>query len=1202
MKKATYFMAFMANNSTTKNRLIVVALLSWLSSLNLHLTAMAQPLATTLAATSVTSTNATLNGTVNPNGAKAAAYFQYGLTTNYDNLGGFIAQPATNTAQTLPGLVVNALHGPGGSNWTNTGSPSTNWQSIVSSADGMRLAATVGGFATGSEGLIYTSTNAGVTWTPRGSAALWTSIASSADGSRLAAVVYGGGIFTSTNGGATWTPSGAPANYWDCIACSADGTRLAAANAQGTDGIYFSTNSGATWTLSGGAPAQEWQSIASSADGQRMAAAAGGTFGSGIYTSTNGGATWTPSGPGFEWYSIASSADGLRLVGSALGASGNYIWFSTDGGASWAHSSLFGTFLAVASSADGMRLAADYGGYIYTSTDGGTNWTPGDAPQANWQSIASSADGSQLAALVNGGGIFTSTGSMTPLGGGITYHFRAVGLNSAGTGPGNDLTFTTGPSAPASVTTPASGIFGTFATLNGTVNPNGAATSAYFRYGVTTNYGSFSATNSLPATNATLLLSNLISGLTPVTSYHYQLVGSNVAGVSLGVDGTFTTTVAVPAVATLGASGVTATNATLNGTVNPDGDATTAYFQYGLTTNYGSFSGTTSLPATNSTISVSNLIGSLSGGATYHFQLVGFNSSGTNLGVDATFTTSPGSPLAQTGPARYIAADSTYLSGVVHPNGAATAAYFSYGLTTNYGSFSAANSFPATSDSQNVLILISNLAPATKYHFQLVSSNSLGTSSGLDATFTTTTNPAPEVVTLAASGITATNATLNGTVNPNGKAATASFLYGLTTTYDMVAGSFSLPATNTTLSVSALADSLLPGTTYHFELRGIQSGGVIRYGVDSTFTTSPLAPTVTTLPASAVTATNATLNGTVNPNGAATTAYFQYGLTTSYGSYSTTNSLAAANTSTSVSNLIGSLSPGATYHFRLVANNSAGTATGADQVIGNFPHAFTGAAPGQGLDLQGTFVYAVNVGSNAAAGPVGDANFTADNAPGVTITAPGSTLNTVLAWANPNFGATTDALNLAQAMTSIRWTSLPGILTVNLTGLQAGRSYQLQLLFIESCCDRVFDVNLNGTTIVPNFRLLDYGPMGTAVVIPYLFTATNTNALIQLGGGTGGSENNPTLSAFTLELLPASPQAQPFNLVGSIQLPGGAFQLKFTNLSGLSFTVLAATTPALPLSSWTVLGTPSEAPPGQYQFTDPRATTNAIQFYRVRSP
>jgi hypothetical protein len=55
-------------------------------------------------------------------------------------------------------------------------------------------------------------------------------------------------------------------------------------------------------------------------------------------------------------------------------------------------------------------------------------------------------------------------------------------------------------------------------------------------------------------------------------------------------------------------------------------------------------------------------------------------------------------------------------------------------------------------------------------------------------------------------------------------------------------------------------------------------------------------------------------------------------------------------------------------------------------------------------------------------------------------------------------------------------------------------------------------------------------------------------------------------------------------------------------MSGLDFTVLGATNVALPLSNWTVLGAASEAPPGQYQFTDSQSTNNVRRFYRLRSP
>src|SRR5687767_9784635 len=46
----------------------------------------------------------------------------------------------------------------------------------------------------------------------------------------------------------------------------------------------------------------------------------------------------------------------------------------------------------------------------------------------------------------------------------------------------------------------------------------------------------------------------------------------------------------------------------------------------------------------------------------------------------------------------------------------------------------------------------------------------------------------------------------------------------------------------------------------------------------------------------------------------------------------------------------------------------------------------------------------------------------------------------------------------------------------------------------------------------------------------------------------------------------------PFPLTGMTRLPNGSFQFGFTNQSGLSFTVLASTNVALPMSNWTWMG------------------------------
>jgi hypothetical protein len=113
--------------------------------------------------------------------------------------------------------------------WTGRDVPgsidTSNWLSITSSSDGMRLAAVVW------EGYIYTSADGGKTWIERTEAGnrLWYSITSSSDGMSLAAVVWGGYIYTSADGGKTWTEqTEAESKNWKSITSSSDGMRLAA--------------------------------------------------------------------------------------------------------------------------------------------------------------------------------------------------------------------------------------------------------------------------------------------------------------------------------------------------------------------------------------------------------------------------------------------------------------------------------------------------------------------------------------------------------------------------------------------------------------------------------------------------------------------------------------------------------------------------------------------------------------------------------------------------------------------------------------------------------------------------------------------------------------------------------------------------------------------------------------------------------------
>src|SRR5579864_7897519 len=92
-------------------------------------------------------------------------------------------------------------------------------------------------------------------------------------------------------------------------------------------------------------------------------------------------------------------------------------------------------------------------------------------------------------------------------------------------------------------------------------------------------------------------------------------------------------------------------------------------------------------------------------------------------------------------------------------------------------------------------------------------------------------------------------------------------------------------------------------------------------------------PTVTTGPVTAIGPTTATVAGTVNPNGAATTWHVEYGTTTGYGSETPSINIGSGTSAVSVSADLSGLKPGTTYHYRVVATNGAGTTQGSDGLL-----------------------------------------------------------------------------------------------------------------------------------------------------------------------------------------------------------------------------------------------------------------------------
>ena len=334
--------------------------------------------------------------------------------------------------------------------------------------------------------------------------------------------------------------------------------------------------------------------------------------------------------------------------------------------------------------------------------------------------------------------------------------------------------------APSATTGPVTAVGPTTATVGGTVNPGGQATTWYVEYGTSTSYGSKTANVSAGSGTANTAVSANLTGLAPGTTYHYRVVATNSAGTARGADGIFSTS-AAPVAVTGSATSVTVTSATLNGTVDPNGRATTWYFEYGTSTSYGSRTADRSAGSGTSTTNVSAPVADLARGRLYHYRLVATSDAGTSRGADQTFSTTT-VPTVVTNAASSIGLTSARLNGRVTPNGQATTWYFDYGTTTSYGSRTAAKS--AGSGTGAVNVSSSLTAPADDDHLPLPP--------GRDERLRDDPGQRPDasarrsrrsVQTGAARDVGSTTATLTGSANPRGRATTWWFEYGTTTRY-----------------------------------------------------------------------------------------------------------------------------------------------------------------------------------------------------------------------------------------------------------------------------------------------------------------------------------------------------------------------------------------------------------------------------------
>jgi hypothetical protein len=487
----------------------------------------------------------------------------------------------------------------------------------------------------------------------------------------------------------------------------------------------------------------------------------------------------------------------------------------------------------------------------------------------------------------------------------------------------------------------------TLATISGTTVSNIAATTASVSTTISgdgkasiSNKGVVWSTTSGPTialstrTNDGVgVIGNFNSNLTsliPFTNYYIRSYATNIVGTAYGPETQFRTLAATPALTTITANNILSTSANSGGNISSDnGSAVTARGVVWNTIASPTIDLATKTKDSTGKGAFVSALKPLLPGKLYYARAYATNAIGTAYGNEIQFTTTAIAPTVTTADVSSILTTSATSGGNVTSDGGSTVT--ARGVVWSTSTAPTITLTTKTIDGSGPGTFVSSITSLTAgktYYVRAYATNSIGTSYGSELSFSAVSLPA-SVSTRSISNITATTATSGGNVTSDGG--------GLVTARGVVWGTTTAPtialSTKTTDGTgigayTSLLTSLLPATTYYVRAYATNSSGPA-YGLETSFTTEPTTPTVTTTALTNITAISATGGGNISSDGG--------GLVTARGVVWGTSTLPTISLSTRtndgggtgafISSMKG-LSTNTKYYVRAYASNSAGTSYG----------------------------------------------------------------------------------------------------------------------------------------------------------------------------------------------------------------------------------------------------------------------------------
>ena len=528
--------------------------------------------------------------------------------------------------------------------------------------------------------------------------------------------------------------------------------------------------------------------------------------------------------------------------------------------------------------------------------------------------LSSASTWTTITTTINGNAITYNLIGLAP---NTAYQYRAYATTSAGTVYGTTQNFTTLAIVPPTVvTSPATAVAQTTATLNGTITLGSEVVLTQGFEWTLLNSTTWNVT--AENLNANAITHNL-TGLTSNTAYKYRAYAVTPSETIYGTVQNFTTqSITPPIVVTNAASLITENSATLNGTVTAGTETITSRgFEWKLS------SATTWMPVTVSGSALTYNLTGLTSNTSYQFRAYATTSTGTVYGTIQNFTTlAVVPPTVVTSPATAISQNTATLNGTVTVgSGAVNVQGFEWKLSGTSTWTTITTTINGNAITHNLL----GLTPNTAYQYRAYATTSLGTVYGTTQNFTTLAVVPPTVVTNAATLITQNSATINGTVTVGSESIIfKGFEYKLANNSTWIP----LVVNGSGNAINYNLTGLISDTTYQFRAYATTVSGIV-YGTTLNFTTlAVVTPVVVTNPATSIVQTTATLNGTITIGSeAVTTQGFEWTLSNSNTWNITTENLTANGITR---NLTG-LAPNTAYKYRAYAVTESGTIYGTVQ-------------------------------------------------------------------------------------------------------------------------------------------------------------------------------------------------------------------------------------------------------------------------------